>query len=51
MINDILRDFLDQFVYVYLDDILISSPDLASHQDHVTQVPKRLLDNQLYVKA
>ena len=51
MINDVLRDFLDQFVYVYLDDLLIYSPDLATHQDHVSQVLKRLLDNQLYVKA
>ena len=44
MINDVLRDFLDQFVYVYLDDILIYSPDLATHQDHVTQVLNRLLE-------
>ena len=51
MINDVLRDFLDHFVYVYLDDILIYSPDLATHQDHVNQVLKRLLENHLYVKA
>ena len=51
MINDVLRDFLDQFVYVYLDDILIYSPDLATHQEHVTRVLKRLLEHQLYVKA
>ena len=51
MINDMLRDFLDHFVYVYLDDILIYSPDLATHQDHVNQVRKRLLENHLYVKA
>ena len=38
MINDVLRDFLDHFVYVYLDDILIYSSDLKKHQDHVTQV-------------
>ena len=31
MINDVLRDFLDHFVYVYLDDILIYSPDLETH--------------------
>lgn len=31
MINDVLRDFLDQFVYVYLDDILIYSSDLDTH--------------------
>ena len=51
MIIDVLRDFLDQFVYVYLDDILIYSPDLATHQEHVTQVLNRLPEHQLYVKA
>ena len=45
MINDVLRDFL------FLDDILIYSPDLATHQDHVNQVLKRLLEHHLYVKA
>ncbi len=50
MINDVLRDFLNQFVYVYLDDILVYSPDLDSHVCHVRQVLQRLLENQLYVK-
>ena len=51
MINEVLRDFLDHFVYVYLDDILIYSPDLETHKDHVNQVLKRLLGNELYGKA
>ena len=44
-------DFLNHFVYVYLDDILIFSPDSNSHVRHVRQVLKRLLENQLYVKT
>ena len=51
MINEVLREFLDRFVFVYLDDILIYSPDSDSHVDHVRQVLQRLLENQLYVKA
>ena len=51
MINDLFRDFLYQFVYVYLDDIVIYSPDLDTHRHHVSQVLKRLPDNHLYVKA
>ena len=51
MINDVLRDFLDKFVYVYLDAILIYSPDLVSHRHHVSQILERLLDNQRFVKA
>lgn len=51
VINDVLREFLDRFVYVYLDDILIYSPDLEIHRNHVSQVLQRLLENKLYVKA
>ncbi len=36
LVNDVLRDMLDQFTYVYLDDILIFSHSLQEHchQDH-----------------
>ncbi len=32
-LNDVLRDMVDQFIYVYLDDILFLSPGTCSaHQ-------------------
>ena len=37
-INDILRPFLDQFCTAYLDDILIYSPSLEEHQEHVRKI-------------
>ncbi|KAK7918601.1 hypothetical protein WMY93_009885 [Mugilogobius chulae] len=51
LINDVLRDFLNRFVFVYLDDILIFSQSHAEHQIHVRQVLQRLLENKLFVKA
>lgn len=51
MVNDVLRDFLNRFVFVYLDDILIFSPSPEDHVIHVRQVLQRLLENKLYVKA
>lgn len=51
LINDVLRDFLDRFVFVYLDDILIFSKTLAEHHSHVRAVLQRLLENRLYAKA
>ena len=51
MINDVLREFLNRFVFVYLDDILIYSPDLDTHKQHVRQVLQKLLLNMLFVKA
>ncbi len=51
LVNDVLRDMLDQFIYVYLDDILIFSHSLQEHVQHVRRVLQRLLENRLYVKA
>ncbi|KAI3370277.1 hypothetical protein L3Q82_025062 [Scortum barcoo] len=51
MINDVLRDMLNHFIFVYLDDILIFSRSLPEHTQHVRQVLQRLLENQLFVKA
>uniref|UniRef100_A0A9J8AAP7 ribonuclease H n=1 Tax=Cyprinus carpio carpio TaxID=630221 RepID=A0A9J8AAP7_CYPCA len=51
LVNDVLRDMVNKFVFVYLDDILIFSPSLQVHTQHVCQVLQRLLENQLYVKA
>uniref|UniRef100_A0A8C7YBJ2 Gypsy retrotransposon integrase-like protein 1 n=1 Tax=Oryzias sinensis TaxID=183150 RepID=A0A8C7YBJ2_9TELE len=51
LVNDVLRDFLNRFVFVYLDDILIYSNNQTQHEQHVRQVLTRLLDNRLYVKS
>lgn len=51
LVNDTLRDFLNRFAFVYLDDILIYSSDLSQHTIRVRQVLERLLENQLYIKA
>lgn len=51
LVNDVLRDMLNQYVFVFLDDILIFSKSLTEHVVHVRKVLKRLLENQLFVKA
>lgn len=50
LINDVLRNLLKDFVFVYLDDIVIFSSNPKQHQVHVRTV-LRLLENQLFVKA
>src|SRR5205809_523275 len=37
-INDLLHEFLDVFVTVYIDDILIYSSTLSEHQKHVCMI-------------
>jgi len=48
--NDTFRDFLDQFLIVYLDDLLIYSDNLAEHKRHVRMVLERLRDAGLCLK-
>ena len=49
-INDVLRDMLNRFVFVYLDDILIFSHSQTLHVQHVREVLKRLYEHNLFVK-
>ena len=49
-INSVLRPYLEKFVILYLDDILIFSESLEKHIEHVRTVLKTLLKNNLYAK-
>ncbi|KAL0175498.1 hypothetical protein M9458_027828, partial [Cirrhinus mrigala] len=48
--NEIFRLMLNQFVIIYIDNILIYSPSLQDHHRHVTQVLQRLREHHLYLK-
>ena len=48
--NDVLYDFLDDFVVVYLDDIVIYSKTFDDHLMHLKVVLQRLRDHELYIK-
>lgn len=48
--NDILRDILDVYVIVYLDDILVYSKNKEEHESHVREVLRRLREHHLYLK-
>ena len=49
-INNVLRKFLDVFVVVYLDDILVYSKTKEEHIRHVRTVLQTLQDAGLRVK-
>ncbi|XP_059066066.1 uncharacterized mitochondrial protein AtMg00860-like [Cryptomeria japonica] len=48
MMNDVLRPFIDSFVVVYLDDILIFSKTWDEHLQHVEQVISMLQQHKPY---
>jgi hypothetical protein len=50
LMNEILKDFLDSFVVIYLDDILIYSRTEQQHLQDLEQVLKRLQEHELYAK-
>ena len=50
LMNDVLREYLDDFLVIYLDDILIYSNTKLEHQHHVRLVLQRLREAGLYVK-
>ncbi len=49
LMNRIFYDCLDDFVVVYMDDLLIFSKDEQSHLRHIELVLSRLKDHELFV--
>jgi hypothetical protein len=50
LMNKLFMEYLDQFVVVFIDDILIYSQNEEKHEDHLRLVLPKLRDNQLYAK-
>ncbi|XP_019078499.1 uncharacterized protein LOC109123393 [Vitis vinifera] len=50
LMNDVLFDYLDAFVVVYLDDIVVYNQTLTEHERHLRLVFQRLSEHRLYVK-
>ncbi|KAG8498138.1 hypothetical protein CXB51_007053 [Gossypium anomalum] len=50
LMNRIFRLYLDRFVVVFIDDILVYSRDEEEHAEHLRTVLQILRENQLYAK-
>ena len=50
LMNRIFREYLDDFVIVFIDDILIYSEDEVSHAIHLRKVLELLRKNELVAK-
>jgi hypothetical protein len=50
LMNNVLSKFLDTFVLVFIDDILIYSKNREDHEEHLKLFLQVLIERQLYVK-
>jgi hypothetical protein len=50
LMNKVFMEYLDRFVVVFIDDILIYYKNDSDHEEHLRLVLQKLWDNQLYAK-
>ena len=50
LMNRVFKEFLDQFVIVFIDDILVYSKSPEEHEFHLSKVLQTLREDALYAK-
>ncbi|GMI95522.1 hypothetical protein HRI_003221500 [Hibiscus trionum] len=50
LMNKLFHPYLDQFLVIYLEDIVVYRNTLEEHVEHLREVLKVLRENQLYIK-
>ena len=50
LINRVFRPYVEQFVVVFIDDILVYSKDAQEHEQHLRIVLETLREKKLYAK-
>jgi hypothetical protein len=50
LMNKVFMEYLDRFIIVFIDDILIFSKMMEEHEEHLRLVLEKLRSNQLYAK-
>jgi hypothetical protein len=50
MMNKVFMEYLDKFIVVFIDDILIYSKDEKEHEQHLRLIMEKLREHKLYAK-
>jgi hypothetical protein len=50
LMNKVFMEYLDKFVVVFIDDILVYSRSEEEHEEHLCLALQNLRENRLYAK-
>jgi hypothetical protein len=50
LMNKVFMEYLDKFVIVFINDILVCTKDEKEHAEHLRLVLQKLRDHRLYTK-
>jgi hypothetical protein len=50
LMNKVFMEYLDRFIKVFIDDILVFTKTMEEHEEHLRLVLEKLRSNQLYAK-
>jgi hypothetical protein len=50
LMNKVFMEYLDKFIIVFIDDILVYSRSEEEHEEHLRLVLQKLLEHRLYAK-
>ena len=50
IMNYVIFEYINAFVVVYLDDIVVYSQSLREHEKHLSLVFQKMRENKLFVK-
>jgi hypothetical protein len=50
LVNKVFMEYLDKFVVVFIDDILVYSRSEEEHEEHLRLAFQKLLEHRLYAK-
>ena len=50
MMNKVYMEYLDKFVVVFIDDMMVYSKNKEEHEEHLRLVLDNLREHQLYAK-
>jgi hypothetical protein len=50
LMNKVFMEYLDKFIVVFIDDIVVYSKNEEEHMEHLHMVLQKLREHQLYAK-